>query len=194
MKAIIIYDNCAFASKATELLQRVAQQVDTTLHWNLKLWRLDTLSLPHRADEALAEAMDAHLIMFAGHRTQLLPSWLLNILERWVACRQITNAAFAVIGGRNGDELIMPEAPELSSFANQHGLSFIIGDDLVVKCETEFAARNSAKIEMPLPSDLVAFYRCSAGNFYRGDGIQVSAKSEMSSATESPIPNYADKE
>lgn len=131
MKAIIIYDNFAFAAKATERLQHVAQQVDTGMHWNLKLWRLDTLSLSHRADQALAEAADAHLIVFAGQRTQLLPSWLLTCLERWVACRQIADASFAVIGGGNGDKLIMPKTPELSRFANQYGLRFIIDDDLV---------------------------------------------------------------
>jgi hypothetical protein len=169
MKAIIIYDNFAFAAKATELLQRVAQQADTAMHWNLKLWRLDTLSLPHRADEALAEALDAHLIVFAGHRTQLLPSWLLNCLERWAACRQVADASLAVVGGRSGNDLIVPKAPELLSFANQNGFSFITSDDLAIKCETDFAARNPAEVSMPLATDLVAFYGCTTGNFYRGE-------------------------
>jgi len=143
MKAVIIYDNFAFAARAAERLQRAAQQVDTAIHWNLRLWRLDTLSLPQRADEALAEAVDAHLIVFAGHRTQLLPSGLLDCLERWAACRQVADAAFAVIGGRNGDELVMPKAPDLSHFASQHGLSFIFDEDFATQCEGEFTARDA---------------------------------------------------
>lgn len=138
MKALIIYDNFAFAARATELLQQAAHQVDTAMHWDLKLWRLDTLSLPHRREEALAEAADARLLVFAGHRTQSPPSWLLDWMERWVACHQIADVAFAAVGGRNGDELSMPAARELPLFAERHGISFIAGDGLVARCEAEF--------------------------------------------------------
>jgi hypothetical protein len=146
MKVLIIYDNFAFATRAAELLQRAAHQVDAVMHWNLKLWRLDTLRLPHRGDEALAEAADARLIVFAGHRTQSLPSWLLDWMERWVASRQTADSAFAVVGGRNGDELALPSARELSLFAERHGISFAVDDGLVARCEAELS-RNKIAVE-----------------------------------------------
>lgn len=129
MKALIIYDNFAFAAKANEMLQQSAHQRDAAANWNIRPWRLDSLSLHRSADEALLDATDAHLIIFAGHRTQSLPVWLQGWLERWVACRQIKDATFAVIGGKDGDTLSMPTTPELSEFARKHGLSFIADSD-----------------------------------------------------------------
>jgi hypothetical protein len=185
MKALIIYDNFAFAAKATELLQRVAHQADVSMHWNLRLWRLDTLNLPHRADEALAEAADAHVVVFAGHRTQLLPCWLLNWLERWVPCHEVADAAFAVIGGRSGDELIMPAAVELSQFARRHGFNFIVEGGLVEKCEAEFSTRNTPETEMAL--DLVTLDGRTTDNFYRGSDVVAYATHRISQVTENPI-------
>jgi hypothetical protein len=139
MKAIIIYDNFVFAETAKLMLRLASYQANAVMHWNIRPWRVDALSLIHNADEALADATDAHLILFAGHRTQSLPSWLLDWLERWVACRQIKDAAFAVIGSGNRPVLSMPTTPELAHFAEKHGLGFILDDDLVVSRETEYS-------------------------------------------------------
>jgi len=184
MKALIIYDNFAFAAKATELLQRAAHQVGASLHWNLRLWRLDTLNLPHRAEEALAEAADARLMVFAGHRTQSLPPWLLNWLERWVPCHQIADAAFAIIGGRSGDELIRPTA-ELARFAVQHGFSFIVDAGFIEKSEEELSARNAPEVEMAL--EMVTLYGRAAGNFYQGSDMAAYPNHRISLGTETPI-------
>jgi hypothetical protein len=172
MKALIIYDNFAFAARATELLRRAAHQVDTALHWNVKLWRLDTLSLPHRSDEALAEAADARLIVFAGHRTQLLPSWLLDWMERWVLCRQVADIAFAVVGGKNGDEFSTSMALELSGFARRHGISFVVGDGLFARCMAESFARNAPAIEPSFASSPAPFYGCDPSAFHREHDLE----------------------
>ncbi len=185
MKAVIVYDNFAFATKATELLQRVAHQVDASMHWDLRLWRLDTLNLPHRADEALAEAADAQVVAFAGHRTQLLPCWLSNWLEQWVSCHEIADVAFAVIGGRNGDELIMPVSAELSEFASRHGFGFLVEGGLVEKCEAEFSARNVPEAEMAL--DLVTPFGRTTSSFSRGSDVVTYATHEISQVIENPI-------
>jgi len=142
MKAVIIYDNFAFAAKANEMLQQAANQADAAMRWNIKPWRVDALNLHRSAEAALVDAIDAHLIVFAGHRAQSLPSWLQNWLERWVAGRQIADAAFAVIGGRNGDTLSMPATPDLSHFARRHGLDFIVDDELPGNNEGEFFEHN----------------------------------------------------
>jgi hypothetical protein len=171
MKAIIIYDNFAFAAKANEMLQRAANQADAAMRWNIKPWRVDALNLHRSAEEAFRDALDAHLIVFAGHRAQALPSWLLNWLERWVVRRQITDAAFAVIGGRNGDALSMPSTPELSCFAGRHGLNFITDDEMVANDEEEFSEHSMPEQKVRPVLAQSRFKDVSGGVAYRGWGI-----------------------
>jgi hypothetical protein len=171
MKSVIIYDNFAFATKANEMLHRAANRADAAMRWDIKSWRLDALNLPRSAEEALLDAMDAHLIVFAGHRTEALPSWLMNWLERWAACRQTADAAFAVIGGRNGDVLSMPANPALSDFAERHGLNFITDDGPVACDDEEISAQTM--IENKVAPALVQsrFREAPAGIAYGGWGI-----------------------
>jgi len=115
--------------------------------------------------------LDAHLIVFAGHRAQALPSWLLNWLERWVVRRQITDAAFAVIGGRNGDALSMPSTPELSCFAGRHGLNFITDDEMVANDEEEFSEHSMPEQKVRPVLAQSRFKDVSGGVAYRGWGI-----------------------
>jgi hypothetical protein len=170
MKAIIIYDNFAFAAKANEMLQGAAKQADTMMRWNIKPWRVDALNLHRSAEEALLDAVDAHLIVFAGHRAQSLPSWLQDWLERWVACRQIADAAFAVIGGRNGDALSMPTTPDLSHFARRHGLHFIV-DDGLAENEGEFFEHGVSENKKAPSLVQSRFTEVPSGVAYRGWGI-----------------------
>jgi hypothetical protein len=65
-------------------------------------------------------------------------------MERWIACHQIADCVFAVVGGRNGDELSLPSARELSLFAERHGISFVVDDGLVARCEAEFSSNKIA--------------------------------------------------
>jgi hypothetical protein len=130
MKALIVYDNFVFAAKANAMLQRVSHRADSAMCWDIRPWRADELKLPHNAELALAEAMDAHLIVFAGEHIQTIPSWMLRWLERWAANRQIKDAALAAIGTQGDYTLSRPAIPELSRFAKQHGLSFIFDEGL----------------------------------------------------------------
>ena len=171
MKALIIYDNFAFAARANTMLQEAADRGDAAIRWNIRPWRVDSLNMVSQAAEALMDAADTHLIVFAGHRAQSVPLWLLDWLERWVACRQIKDAAFAVIGGRNGEALSMPATPELSRFASQHGLSFITDGSFVVGDDEGFQTRREIKDE-PSPSLVHSrFMDAPAGYGYRGWGI-----------------------
>ncbi len=128
MNAVIIYDDLDFASKAQALLGCAAHRADEALLWTVKPWRLDLLILPLTADEALKDAAEAHLIVFAVRSQADLPPRLLDWLEKWAGCRQVQDAALAVFDGGNGDMLSGTAAPELSQFAERHGLSFILGD------------------------------------------------------------------
>jgi hypothetical protein len=171
MKALIIYDNFAFAAKANTMLQQAAEQADATIHWNIRPWRVDALNLARSADEALTDATDAHLIVFAGHRAQSVPSWLQDWLERWVACRQIKDAAFAVIGGKNGERLSMPAAPVLSHFAKRHGLSFVTDEGFIVNDEEQFQAQSGPEDEVSPSMVHTHFIDTPAGHACRGWGI-----------------------
>jgi hypothetical protein len=144
-KAFVIYDNFFFAEKAKAILQGAMAQTGVPGCSNVKSWRLDALKLSFEANQALTDAADAHLIVFAGQRTQSLPFWLEDWLEKWVAFRQINDAALAVIGGRNGDALTMPQRPELSRFAKKHGLNFVVDEHISVEDEANFVGSGDFK-------------------------------------------------
>ncbi len=171
MNALIIYDNLACASMASTILQRASDNPTATIRWNVRPWPVDALNTARNADEALLDAVDSHLIVFAGHRAQSVPSWLLNWLERWAACRQIQDAAFAVIGGGTGQTLSMRATPELSRFAKRHGLNFITGEAGIVSDGQEYRAQPEPKNELSPPPVQLRYIEAPAGPGYRDWGI-----------------------
>src|SRR5882724_6657766 len=102
MTALIIYDNLASATTAVATLQHAAHRAELNAPWNIKPWRVDVLRFPLAADEALEEAADADLIVFAGPQAYLLPTWLKEWLERWTTRRQVEDVALAVMRRRGG--------------------------------------------------------------------------------------------
>jgi len=129
MNALIIYHDFASAAKANAALQHAAQCSDVIGQWNISPWRMDMLKFPPTAEEALTDAAEAHLIVFAGRSAQLFPFWLEDWLERWARNRQIEDVALAVIREAGTDPLSIPVTPELSAFAARHGLNFIFDCD-----------------------------------------------------------------
>ncbi len=89
-------------------------------------WRTDVLRVASAADEALIEALDADLIVFAGSGAYSLPAWLEEWLKRWVMRREIEDVALGVIRDTNAGTLAVPAIPQLCRFAAHHGLSFIL--------------------------------------------------------------------
>src|SRR5271170_8072661 len=121
MKALVIYDDFVCAEKANAALQHSAQNANVRVQWNIRPWRVDMLKFPPTAEEALTEALDAHLIVFAGRRAQSLPFWLQRWLEHWAKCRQIHDAALAVFGDAEADILPASASLELAEFAEKRG-------------------------------------------------------------------------
>ena len=154
MNAVIVYDKFDFAAKADAMLERVAQRTGETAHWKVKPWRADILKLPPAAEEALAEAAEAHLILLAMRQVQSLIPWLLGWLERWALCRQIQEAALAVWGGGNADAGSVRAIPELSHFARRHGLSLIFDDNAMVEDKTLRLASDLRQREVSLTPTL----------------------------------------
>jgi len=81
MKALIVYQDFAFALQANAALQHAVQYSDVWVQWNIRPWRVDLLKFPPSADEALADAADAHLIVFGSRCAQSFPFWLQEWLE-----------------------------------------------------------------------------------------------------------------
>jgi hypothetical protein len=128
MKAVIIYQDFTSAVKANGALQHSEQHSDVHVRWNIRPWRVDMLKCPPTADEALEDAMDAHLIVFAGCCTRSISHCLQDWLEKWAECRQIEAAALAIFAGENSDKLSTSAALHLSQFVKHHGLSVIFDD------------------------------------------------------------------
>jgi len=127
MKALIIYDDFAGAVRASAALQHATLIANVNADWDLRPWRTDVLRVPSAADEALKEAADADLIVFAGSGAYSLPAWLKEWLKRWVMRRQFEDVALAMI--RGAGTLAVPAVAQLRRFAARHGLSFILGKE-----------------------------------------------------------------
>jgi hypothetical protein len=154
MKALIIYQNFTSAVKAHAALQHATQNLEFSVRWNIRPWRLDMLKFPHAAQEALADASDAHLIVFEGLCAQSFPIWLRDWLEQWATSRQIRDVALAVI--REGSDKTLPTSATsgLSYFATRHGLNFIFDDNIVIT-----------------PSSMGSSLKSKTDKSYRGWGI-----------------------
>jgi hypothetical protein len=129
MKALIIYDNFADAAKARASFQRATHRANVNAHCDIKPWRVDVLRVPSAANEALMEAADADLILFAGSRAYSLPAWLEEWLDCWVTRREVEDVALGAIRDGAGEDVAALEAPKLSRFAERHGLSFISANE-----------------------------------------------------------------
>jgi hypothetical protein len=171
MNALIIYQDFASAAEANTVLQHTTQHSDVRVQWNIRPWRVDMLKFPPTAEEALGDAADAHLIVFVGSCVESLPFWLRHWLEHWAKCRQIQNAALAVLRGENGAALSALATHHLSLFAEQHGLSFIVDGSFTAEAAEKFSASNAHK-DKPQPiSTRPPLYDATIHDRYRHWGI-----------------------
>lgn len=128
MKAIIIYDDIACATKAKAILQRAANRADRRLRWVVKAWHFDSLNLPSAVKTSMTEAIDTHLILVALSQPFSFPASLQIWLESWAQHRHVQEAALAVWTCGQGDSLSAKIPPELKEFAARHGLSCMFGE------------------------------------------------------------------
>jgi hypothetical protein len=142
MKAFIMYQDFTSCVKASALLHQFAQNPNARVKWNIRPWRVNILKFPRIAEEALEDAEDAHLMVFAGCSFPSLPVWLQSWLDGWAKRRLTPDAAMAVIHGGNVDPLSEPLVQELSRFAKRQGLSFIVSDGSVGESVEKFPGRN----------------------------------------------------
>jgi hypothetical protein len=129
MSVVVIYDKSDLAAKAKTTVVHAAYGTDEPMHCSVKVWRLDILELPLAAEAALAEALEAHLIVLAVRQVQSLLPWL----GRWATRRQVREAGLAVWDSGNASTTAARGTPELSQFAVRHGLSLIFDDNGLVE-------------------------------------------------------------
>ena len=126
LEAVIIYDDLDLASRAVARLDNASRSGDEITNWGLKWWRLDVLRVGGSAGEALRESASAHLIVLALRDQMQLKNSLIDWLEKWAAVRREQDAAIALFDGAHSENLSLATSPELSAFANRHGLNLIM--------------------------------------------------------------------
>ncbi|MCL5098670.1 MAG: hypothetical protein M1608_14300 [Candidatus Omnitrophica bacterium] len=136
MNTVVIYENYELAANAVSILKRVAQHADPAVELNLKPWRLDVLTTPPMTNAALAEAIDAELIILAMQESEPLPAWLMDWMELWAGHRQVQNAAVALLCGKEGKTLAAADAKDLQQFTDRHGLSYLSSQGETAKNES----------------------------------------------------------
>jgi hypothetical protein len=166
MKAMIIYEEPDSAKKASALLKRASDRADAATQWSVMPWRLDMLSRPSLALEALMDAAEAHLIVLTVRSQATLAPGLLNWLEAWAARRKVQDAALAVCDGGSGNSLSATATPELSEFARRHGLSIIVGDVCAHEDASPLFAQDQHERNAAQTSTMVALLeQVSPGNY-----------------------------
>jgi len=149
LKVLILYDNPASGLEAETSLKRAVEGVEEVMYCSVKAWRLDALTVSPSADEALMDAEDADLILFAVSQGSSFSEWLAEWLELWAIRREVQDATLAVVGGELGGSFSTPGMLELSRIAGRHGLVVIFDDRFLAEDESTSSTHR-------LPSDLRA--------------------------------------
>jgi hypothetical protein len=147
MHAVLIYDRLDFAARAKVLLERVAQQTGGADSWKVQPWRVDILKLPPVAEDALAEAMAANVILLALHQIQSPSPWLVDWLERWAANRQFQDAALAIWDCGNTETRSVRAIPVLLELAKRHGLNLVFDDNIMGDNESPADAKPGKRLK-----------------------------------------------
>ena len=149
MKALILHDDFKLAAKAEATLQRAITCADVAVRWTVNSVPINALRQPAAAERILVEALDAHLIVFAGNCAQLLPLCVYQWLEQWVDMRRVPDAGLAVMDNERqfsfGDV-----APELSRLASEHQLTFILDESAAPANRARLAIRGTLEEGFPV--------------------------------------------
>lgn len=171
LKAVIISDDFAFAAMANATLRRVGYQAGVNAQWIIKCWPVNALNDPALAEQALAETLDAHLIIFPASCAQSLPSRVLDWLEEWATHRKIPAAALGVINDADTTGPTDIVYPQLSRFIHEHDLNFIIDEGCAVKEALKVPIGFSSERPVSLPIQRSVYMDFPIPNSFRAYGI-----------------------
>lgn len=148
MKALILHDDFTLPAKAEATLQRAITCADVAARWTVNSVPINALRQPAAA-RILVEALDAHLIVFAGNSARLLPRRVYQWLERWADMRRVADAGLAVMDNERQSNF-GDVAAELSRFANEHQLTFIIDENAVPANRAKLSIRGTLEEGFPV--------------------------------------------
>lgn len=147
LKALIIYDDVAAATKAIKVLRRALSLSKTRARWDIKPWRAGVLRLPLAADQALLEAIDADVIALADI-PDIEQIRLMDWLKCWNALRKSAGSALVVTRSRLDHKHAISR--ELASFAAQNRLDLMIETDPAVGMNSTTSPRVTARRDSPV--------------------------------------------
>jgi hypothetical protein len=155
MKAVIFHDEFALTVRANSILRRIGQRPDVLVEWSVKDWPVMALSRAASAEAALLDALDAHLIMIPVRHALSQPLYFRDWLRRWAGLRRVADAALAVLGNTGFRREL---CPDLASFAQEHGLTFITSIAPAQNGTAKRRVRSLLRREQAFP---LALGRCS---------------------------------
>ena len=124
LKVFLLYDDFELARRAKLRLDAAAARCGE-VQYQVTPWRSDLLEQPAWADAALAEALDADLMLLALGHTVFLPPALQRWLEVWATCRTVPDAAAGLLVPAKTSHATLLLGSELESFARRHGLTWL---------------------------------------------------------------------
>ena len=121
MKAFLIYDNFLSAARTNAALNHSVEKSELKIEWDIRPWRMDMLRFPPLAEEALADALNAHVLILANGYARMFPFWL----EDWSVRRHFSDAVLALMPDAAAAGLAGSQPERLIEFAGKHGLDVI---------------------------------------------------------------------
>ena len=132
MNAFIIYDQFMFAARANSVLQSACRHSREPEPCPVSAWEMLHLKFPRAAGEALAEAVQAHLVIVAIGGELVCAAWLVQWLVEWATRRQVAEAGLALLCDRPSGLALEVAARDLSRLAKRHGLDFIFEENFLL--------------------------------------------------------------
>src|SRR3954468_2679044 len=148
LRAVVICDDFVFGTKANAMLERVGRYGAVNIRWAVQCWPMNALNDMKLAELLLAEALDAHLIVFPARRAQALPDWIYKWLGEWARRRVVKDAALAVMRDESLGELAVEVFAELCCFVREHGLNLITHEGPATRKRAEACTRFPEQTKM----------------------------------------------
>jgi len=121
-KTVLLYDDAVWARTAKAGVEEIATRCGATDPLVVP-WRLDLLEQTRFADAALAQSLDADVVLLALAHTWFLPASLSRWLDVWATCRTVPDAALGVMTPPGVSDAEIKK--ELGPWVHRHKLTWL---------------------------------------------------------------------
>lgn len=132
LKAVVLYDALESGMRAKALLGRVGNKTGEEPLESV-FWRLDVITQPPLAAEALDGAMDADMILLVADRIVSSPERLLGWLKTWATSREIQDALLVASCHGQDRTALSKEIECLRELAGHYGLAWLCDEEFTHK-------------------------------------------------------------